>query len=83
VWTSESVEPPRVVVENLAGDLGRDLTGCASLLDDVQGYWQTGNYEQTAHRLKLDRRTVRSKINPELLAALRAGRSEGGETNGR
>jgi DNA-binding NtrC family response regulator len=36
-------------------------------------YWQTGSYEQTARRLKLDRRTVKSKIDPELLAAFRAG----------
>jgi transcriptional regulator with AAA-type ATPase domain len=33
-------------------------------------YSQTRSYEQTARRLKLDRRTVKSKINGELLARL-------------
>ncbi len=34
-------------------------------------YSQTGSYEETARRLRLDRRTVKSKIDPELLAQLR------------
>jgi len=34
-------------------------------------YSQTGSYEETARRLQLDRRTVKSKIDPELLAQLR------------
>ena len=33
-------------------------------------YSQTGSYEETARRLELDRRTVKAKVNPELLAAL-------------
>ena len=33
-------------------------------------YSQTGSYEETARRLQLDRRTVKAKVNPELLAAL-------------
>ncbi len=35
-------------------------------------YSQTGSYEETARRLQLDRRTVKSKIDPELLAQLQA-----------
>lgn len=35
-------------------------------------YAKTGNYEETARRLELDRRTVKSKIDPELLARLTA-----------
>ncbi|MGH7472943.1 MAG: sigma-54-dependent Fis family transcriptional regulator, partial [Candidatus Methylomirabilales bacterium] len=35
-------------------------------------YAQTGSYEETARRLQLDRRTVKSKIDPQLLARLRA-----------
>ena len=31
-------------------------------------YAQTGNYEETARRLRLDRRTVKKKINPDQLA---------------
>jgi transcriptional regulator with AAA-type ATPase domain len=38
-------------------------------------YAETGSYEETARRLRLDRRTVRSKIDPEFLGELRAGRS--------
>ncbi len=34
-------------------------------------YSKTGSYEETARRLQLDRRTVKSKIDPEMLAQLR------------
>jgi hypothetical protein len=34
-------------------------------------YAQTGSYSETARRLGLDRRTVRSKIDEELLAEIR------------
>ena len=33
-------------------------------------YSRTGSYEETARRLAIDRRTVKSKVNRELLAAL-------------
>jgi DNA-binding NtrC family response regulator len=33
-------------------------------------YSQTRSYEETARRLGIDRRTVKAKVNPELLAAL-------------
>ena len=35
-------------------------------------YAKLGSYEQAARRLQIDRRTVRSKINEELLARLKA-----------
>ena len=35
-------------------------------------YAQTGSYEETARRLQLDRRTVKTKIDPQLLARLHA-----------
>ena len=35
-------------------------------------YAELGSYEQAARRLQIDRRTVRSKINEELLAELKA-----------
>jgi DNA-binding NtrC family response regulator len=35
-------------------------------------YKQTGSYEETARRLEIDRRTVKSKIDPEFLAHYRA-----------
>jgi len=34
-------------------------------------YAQTGSYEETARRLQLDRRTVKSKIDPALLEDFR------------
>ena len=34
-------------------------------------YARTGSYEAAAQRLKLDRRTVKSKVDPQLLASLR------------
>jgi len=37
-------------------------------------YAQTGSYEETARRLQLDRRTVKSKVDPQLLAVLRTSR---------
>jgi transcriptional regulator with AAA-type ATPase domain len=37
-------------------------------------YSQTGNYQETARRLQLDRRTVKSKVDEELLARLREAR---------
>ncbi len=35
-------------------------------------YSQTGNYQDAARRLELDRRTMKSKIDAELLATLRS-----------
>jgi len=37
-------------------------------------YSQTRSYEETARRLAMDRRTVKAKMNPELLAKLSANR---------
>ena len=37
-------------------------------------YSQTGSYQETARRLQLDRRTVKSKVDPQLLAELREDR---------
>jgi transcriptional regulator with AAA-type ATPase domain len=36
-------------------------------------YSQTGSYEAAARKLALDRRTVKAKVDPALLAALRSG----------
>lgn len=35
-------------------------------------YAQTGSYEETARRLQIDRRTVKSKVDPELMTRMRA-----------
>jgi DNA-binding NtrC family response regulator len=56
----------------LAGDLTADelLRRYCTLV-----YSRTGSYVETARRLGLDRRTVRERIDPALLADLRAGGS--------
>ncbi len=64
-----SQDPRRGLVEALsAGELTADelLTRYCTLV-----YAQTGNYQETARRLALDRRTVKSKIDPDLLEAFR------------
>jgi DNA-binding NtrC family response regulator len=38
----------------------------------TQVYAQTGSYEAAARRLGLDRRTVKAKVDPELLERLRS-----------
>ena len=35
-------------------------------------YFQVGSYEEAARRLDLDRRTVKAKIDPELLERLQS-----------
>ncbi len=42
-------------------------------------YSQTRSYEETARRLQIDRRTVKAKVNPELLAALETTKRAAGK----
>ena len=42
-------------------------------------YAQTGSYEETARRLEMDRRTVKAKVNQELLTALAVTRQAAGK----
>lgn len=37
-------------------------------------YAQTGSYEETVRRLRIDRRTAKSRVDGELLVQLKAGR---------
>ena len=57
----------RVADEILAGSLSADglLRRYCTLV-----YAETGSYQETARRLDLDRRTVKDKVDPELLARL-------------
>lgn len=61
--------PPRGVREELAGAiLAGSLTAdemlrrCCTLV-----FAETGNYQETARRLGIDRRTVKEKVDPALL----------------
>jgi len=57
----------RVAEEMLAGSLNADelLRRYCTLV-----YAETGSYQETARRLDLDRRTVKDKVDPELLTRL-------------
>lgn len=45
-------------------------------------YSKTGSYEETARRLEIDRRTVKAKVDPELLASLASTRRVAGKRPG-
>jgi DNA-binding NtrC family response regulator len=57
----------RIAEEMLAGSLNADelLRRYCTLV-----YAETGSYQETARRLNLDRRTVKDKVDPELLSRL-------------
>ena len=69
--TAHAIEDPR---ERLAAG----ITGGTLTADELLRqyctlvYAKLENYEATARRLGLDRRTVKSKVDPELLAKLRS-----------
>jgi transcriptional regulator with AAA-type ATPase domain len=62
-------------LERLFGDIRAGSLTADELLSRycTLVYSQTGQYEATARRVELDRRTVKRRIDPELLAALRQG----------
>lgn len=59
-------------LEDLAGELSAGALTADELLRRycTVVYAQTGSYGETARRLDIDRRTVKSRIDPELLARL-------------
>ncbi|MGE0824653.1 MAG: sigma-54-dependent transcriptional regulator [Candidatus Binatia bacterium] len=68
-----SQTPERAVPDELSAVLASTSVTAEELLQRYCTivYAQTGSYEETARRLQLDRRTVKSKILPELLDELR------------
>jgi hypothetical protein len=58
----------RLAEELLSGELTADevLRRYCTIV-----YAQAGSYEEAARRLELDRRTVKSRVDPELLGSLR------------
>jgi hypothetical protein len=70
--TTSSTARQRVADELLAGSLSAEelLRRYCTLV-----YSATGSFQETGRRLGLDRRTVREKVDPDLLAELRGGES--------
>jgi DNA-binding NtrC family response regulator len=72
--TYQPVQPrARSVHEELSKAVGDGMLTADELLRRycTLVYLQTGSYEETARRLQLDRRTVKSKVDPQFLAQLR------------
>ena len=65
--------PPAGALEQFATDVRLGALTADELLMRycTLVYAQTGNYQETARRLELDRRTVKSRIDPKMLAELR------------
>jgi len=69
---------PRAVPRGPALDPGQLLARGGMTADELlrhyvtHVYMLTGSYQETARRLKIDRRTARSKVDPALLEQLRA-----------
>jgi len=69
--------PPRAASPSARQRIAEEVTAGALSADDVLRryctlvYADTGSYQETGRRLRLDRRTVREKIDARLLAELR------------
>jgi transcriptional regulator with AAA-type ATPase domain len=59
-------------IDEFAGDLRLGRLTAEQMLSRYCTivYYQTGSYEETARRIQLDRRTVKSKIDPQFAASL-------------
>jgi transcriptional regulator with AAA-type ATPase domain len=66
---------PASAAENLALAIEQGALSADELLRRycTMVYAQTGSYEETARRLKIDRRTVKSRVDAGMLERLRAG----------
>ncbi len=59
-------------------EIGNQFMSCSLTADELLAnyctmvYAQTGSYEESSRRLKIDRRTVKSRVDPELLEKLTA-----------
>jgi DNA-binding NtrC family response regulator len=73
--------PPRSASPSARRRVADEVLGGSLSADDVLRryctlvYADTGSYQETGRRLGLDRRTVREKIDPALLAELKGGAS--------
>src|SRR5262249_2038936 len=80
VLVRKEYHPPQLRPASPHQEFSRALTDGPLTADELlrhyctQVYAQTGSYEETARRLQLDRRTVKSKIDEALLGRLQAAR---------
>lgn len=78
VLIREEYHPPRAPTHTVREQLMDCITSGTLTAEELLSqyctlvYSQTRSYEETAHRLGLDRRTVRKKVDSQLLAQLRA-----------
>jgi sigma-54 interacting transcriptional regulator len=79
VLIRKEYHPPVAAPQGAHEELAAAVCGGALTADELLGHYctlvfaQTGSYQETARRLGLDRRTVKSRVDPRRLAAFRAG----------
>ena len=77
VWVRKEYHPSPMHMRSLHDDFMGAFTNGALTADEVLQHYcttvyvQTGSYEETARRLQLDRRTVKRKVDEQLLSRLR------------
>jgi transcriptional regulator with PAS, ATPase and Fis domain len=75
----QEYRPPQTAALGKRDQIARDVAAGKLTADELIRryctlvYHQTGSYEETARRIGLDRRTVKSRVDEKLLAELRAG----------
>ena len=76
----EYLPPARAAAENPRREMAEEILSARLSIDEVLGryctlvYAETGSYQESARRLGLDRRTVKARVDPSLLARLRTQR---------
>ena len=80
----EYLPPARAAAEDPRREIAEEILAARLSVDEVLGryctlvYAETGSYQESARRLGLDRRTVKARVDPPLLARLQGHRLGGG-----